>query len=155
MLSNNPILSNSHTGRMEIILEAGAEVAVMVIVAITIGIIGNQMVIIFMQDTSATTVTSMTTYQNSALIDSLYNPSHSSHSSMQPQRMYLLLLTLLTNGIVEITNVKPFDEFDSVSSSDKMQFSASDMMPDMMTYIECLVAWVLTVLMVDESDHNS
>ena len=66
-------------------------------------------------------------------------------------------IKLLTNGIVEITIVKPFDEFDSVSASDKMQFSASDMLPDpdMIIYIECLVAWVLTVLMVDESDHNS
>ena len=38
---------------------------------------------------------------------------------------------LLVNGNVDITNVEPFNEFDLDSASDKMPFSASDMMPDM------------------------
>ena len=56
-------------------------------------------------------------------------------------------IKLLIHGIAEIINVKPFDEFDSVYASDKLPFSASDMMPDMIIYIECLVAWVLTLFL--------
>ena len=85
MLSNNLILSNNLTGPMETILEVGAEVGVMAIVAnTTMGIMANQMLIIFMLDTNATTVTSMTIYLNSVLIDSLYS-TNPSHSSKRPQ----------------------------------------------------------------------
>ena len=54
---------------------------------------------------------------------------------------------LLVNGNIHITSVEPFDEFDLVSTFDKMPFSASDMMPDVIMYIECLVAWVLTLFL--------
>ena len=54
---------------------------------------------------------------------------------------------LLVNGNADITSVEPFDEFDLVSASDKMPFSASDMMTDMILYIECLVACVLTLFL--------
>lgn len=74
---------------METILEVGAEVVVMVIVAmIIIGIIGNRMVVIFMLDTN---VTSMIIYQNSVLSERMYslNPSL---SSKQPELLLLILL---------------------------------------------------------------
>ena len=93
MISNNLILSNNLTGPMETILEVGAEVAVMVIVAFTTTrIISDQMVIIFMLDSNATTATSMTIFLYSVLIDSLLYSPNPSHSSKRPQHMYLLLL---------------------------------------------------------------
>ena len=53
-LNNNLIVNNNLSGPMETILEVGAEVVVMVIVAmIIIGIIGHRMVVIFMLDTNA------------------------------------------------------------------------------------------------------
>ena len=88
-LNNNLIVNNNLSGPMETILEVGAEVVVMVIVAmIIIGIIGNRMVVIFMLDTN---VTSMIIYQNSVLSERMYslNPSL---SSKQPELLLLILL---------------------------------------------------------------